>query len=264
MLRHNDLSHLYPAQDDPFFTQPQSLTGTQQQQLRTTPQQNVSGGAGKHLEEHKVPEQQLQQSNIDNRMSLAGDWDVFGEMDRNFDAQMARMSRVMDQWTGGLSSQLTSGLGNIPKEGSSNYSYNSSSSSWSAGPDGNSKPYYRTVSESSSCVDGVSASRARYEDSLGNRREKQCWGLGQQQRELITDRNAKGEERTKENLKELQPADVSKFTQQWEQRRAQVDQNNRLLSGGNTNQAQLKNEPIRSIKSGENKDTKAGQKAVHA
>ena len=317
------LSDLYPAADDPFFTQPQttqtqSQTRQQHQQStsRTSPTRSLqsSNGGGRDgkdgTEEHKYPEQSQQHQQhppsdaiqprrqpsdlVDHRahpsdrahptptdsLSVWGadPFDMFGEMDRTFDAQMQRMGRIMEQFTGGMGMGLGAGFGagglgdhsnltaGFPKDGSSSYSYHSSSSSYSAGPDGSSTPFYRHVSQSSSCVDGVSASRARYEDSLGNRREQQGWGLGQQHRELMLDRNARGEERTRENLKELQPADVEQFTKQWEQRRAQVDPKNRLIgAAGNSsgNQRALKNEPIRSIKSGgADKDTR-GQ-AMHA
>jgi len=276
------LSDLYPAADDPFFTQPQQ----QAQSDRASPKRSLK--SNKHddgMEEHKYPEQPRRQPSdlVEHRshqpttesslmpFHAHDPFDVFGEMDRTFDAQMQRMGRIMEQFTGsGLGLFGAGGLGDhsrlaaeFPKDGSSSYSYHSSSSSYSAGPDGSSKPFYRHVSQSSSCVDGVSASRARYEDSLGNRREQQGWGLGQQHREVLTDRNALGEERSRENLKELQPEHVADFTKQWEQRRAEVDSKHKTIGGG-SNQQSLKNEPIRSIKSASANESNAGRRQLHA
>ena len=245
------LSDLYPAADDPFFTQPEK------QKQATT--------AGQSKEEHKSPEPSQQQkpassssATVAHPAHVADPFDMFGEMDRSFDAQMQRMGRIMEHATPAAGAH---------KDGSSSYSYHSSSSSYSAGPDGSSKPFYRHVSHSTSCVDGVSASRARYEDSLGNRREQQGWGLGQQHRELLLDRNARGEERTHENLKELKPEAVAEFTKQWEQRRAQVDPKNKLIgTGKGSNQPALKNEPAPAIKpAAADKATPAGgSQATHA
>jgi len=134
----------------------------------------------------------------------------FRQMERQMERMMQRIGRVEED-----DEQWASGAG----PDSSSYSY-SSSRTLHTGADG--KTFSRESRNERRRIGSLLEEQSFAKDSLGNERSAFKRGMEGKTRELVVDKNAKGEKRQVENLRHLKPEQVKDFDQQWESARERI------------------------------------------
>jgi hypothetical protein len=221
-------------------TEPQTSTPTPPSTADTSNTRRRSGtGLGRESQQQQMRpyrdpyEQQLMMPGWDD-WSGFGRWGGIGGGFGMMDSMMNRMERLLHR----VDQVEDPDWSSLPVGDGVNSSYSCSSSSYSqSGADG--KP---AISHSTSRevrrVGDVLEEVTHYEDSNGNERTMNKRGIAKQMREVITDRNGRGEERKVENLRGIQPSEVQQFDQKWQEATNKFDPQHKLLGRGSLSQQQ--------------------------
>ena len=135
----------------------------------------------------------------------------FGVMD----SMMRRMERMMQRFD--TINDEDANVWPSPIDGAESSSYSCSSSSYSELGMSGRPSYSHSSSRSIRRVGGITEEKSHYHDSNGNERTTNKRGLANQMREVVTDRNGRGEERKVENLRGIQPNELQQFEAEWTQ-----------------------------------------------
>jgi len=225
------LSGSSPFDNDPFFNSAPMWSSSRVEQ----PALDSGAGNRESVKNIEQPQQQQpavqdksqqlttqQQSRGDSLLApfedLSRGW--FGS---DFGRMLRSMDRVMDRMLDGMDVDW------VEQPDGSSYT---SRSSKVITTDKDGKTFERESHSESRRVGEVLEERSNYRDSLGNERSTERRGLKKQLREIVSDRNAKGEQRQVQNLRHIKPDKVEEFNKQWEQAVLKVDPEKKFLAGG--------------------------------